>query len=74
MRRRRKGTAAVVLMTINTPKKNDDFAKGETHNYDILKFIFKTSSKDLFSCFRIGEEDLLIGNSHFAPNLIINYC
>ena len=52
MRRRRKGTAAVVLMTINTPKKNDDFAKGETHNYDILKFIFKTSSKDLFSCFR----------------------
>ena len=48
MRRRRKGTAAVVLMTINTPKKNDDFAKGETHNYDILKFIFKTSSKDLF--------------------------
>ena len=46
MRRRRKGTDAVVLMTINTPKKNDDFAKGETHNYDIPKFTFFVVKKN----------------------------
>ena len=37
-------------MTINTPKKNDDFAKGETHNYDILKFTFKENQQTLYLC------------------------